>query len=217
MRFAKIAGVMAVLAILEAGSLAGCAKRKGNDGHVMPPQPTSDTLTTPQVGDTSLQSQPGQGEADTSNVSTPHDPGADRRAASDFTLADISGKEHSLSDYQGKVVLVDFWATWCRPCVMEIPHLIKLYEDYSSQGFVILGVGLDKKAKLAEFARENGMSYVVLVDERGVTGKLYSVKGIPRTLIIDKKGRIAFDHTGFAPGMEVQMEQEIRTLLAEKY
>jgi peroxiredoxin len=139
----------------------------------------------------------------------------DRKAAVDFTLADLSGTPHSLSDYQGKVVLVDFWATWCGPCREEIPHLAKLYEAYGSQGLVVLGVGLDKEASLAEFVSENGISYVVLVDETGVTGNLYSVKGIPRTLIIDKKGRIAFDHTGFAPGMEVTMEQEIRTLLAE--
>jgi peroxiredoxin len=219
MKFVKIAGVMVVLSILGIGLLAGCAKKNPDDVLVTPPVTPAEDLSETSVTDTSSKPGPPGQKGDTvETVAVPEeDPGADRRAAPDFTLTDLSGNEHSLSDFRGRVVLVDFWATWCGPCRREIPHLVKLYEGYSSQGFVVLGVGLDKKAKLAEFARENRMSYVVLVDEKGVTGSLYAIRGIPRTLIIDKKGRIAFDHTGFAPGMEVKMEQEIRTLLAEEY
>jgi peroxiredoxin len=204
MKFSKIAGVMVILSILGIGLPAGCAKKTPDDVPVTPPVTTAED-----VSDTSV--------TDTSKGSIPHDPGKGRRVAPDFTLADLSGREHSLSDYQSRVVLVDFWATWCRPCLIEIPHLLKLYEAYKSQGFVALGVGLDKKANLAEFARENRMSYVVLVDEKGIAGKLYGIRSIPRTLIVDKKGRVAFDHTGFVPGMEAQMEAQIRTLLAEEY
>jgi peroxiredoxin len=215
MKFAKIAEVVVILSILGICLIAGCAKKNPDEAPLTPAEDVPDTSVTdtlPEPGS------PGK-KGDTAETAAEprEDPGADRRAAPDFTLADLSGNERSLSDFRGKVVLVDFWATWCRPCVIEIPHLIELYEAYKSQGFVALGVGLDKKAKLAEFARENQMSYIVLVDEKGVTGSLYAIRGIPRTLIIDKKGRIAFDHTGFAPGMEVKMEQEIGTLLAEEY
>ncbi|MEA3312136.1 MAG: TlpA disulfide reductase family protein [candidate division WOR-3 bacterium] len=219
MKFAKLAWVMVVTLILGIG--LGCSKKNLNDvPPVVPTEDVSTTSGTTELTDTSSPEPqfPGQ-EEDTAKSSTSPkpDPGANRRQAPDFTLADLSGSQHSLSDFRGKVVLVDFWATWCGPCRKEIPHLVKFYDAYSSQGFVILGVGLDKEANLSRFANQNGISYIVLVDEKGVAGKLYGIRSIPRTLIIDKKGRIAFDHTGFPSGMEVEMEAEILTLLAEKY
>jgi thiol-disulfide isomerase/thioredoxin len=115
------------------------------------------------------------------------------------------------------VVLLDFWATWCGPCKAEIPHLVKLYNKYKSQGLVVIGVGLDKQARLADYVKQNGVTYITLVDEKSASAKAYNVSGIPRTLMIDKKGRIAFDHTGYSPGMESQVEAEITGLLAEEY
>lgn len=219
MNSAKLSGVMIVLLILGAG--LGCAKKNLND--VPPLVPTEDVPTTSgttELTDTSSpEPRPPSQEEDTAKSSTSPkpDPGADRRQAPDFTLADLRGNQHSLSDFRGKVVLVDFWATWCGPCRKEIPHLVKFYDAYSSQGFVILGVGLDKKANLSRFASEMGMSYLVLADEQGVTARLYGIRSIPRTLILDKKGRIAFDRTGFAAGMEAEMEAGIISLLAEEY
>ncbi len=145
------------------------------------------------------------------------DPGAGRKTAPEITLADINGKTHKLSNYRGKVVLVDFWATWCGPCRSEIPHLVRIYNTYKNQGFVALGVGLDDTERLKNMVKDLNISYPILPDEQSISSKPYRVLGIPRTLIIDKKGRIAFDHTGFGPGMQVELEKEIKQLLAEEY
>jgi len=221
-KFTKLAGVMVILAMMVAGVLIGCGEKQQQD-------PSSEvtieeageaseasTETESEISEKEVAEEPGH-ESEPVNEEPKIDPGAGRPTAPDFTLADLSGSQHSLSDFRGKVVLLDFWATWCGPCRKEIPHLVKFYDAYSSQGFVILGVGLDKEANLSRFASEAGIRYIVLVDEKGVAGKPYGIRSIPRTLIIDKKGRIAFDHTGFPPGMEVEMEAEILTLLAEKY
>lgn len=177
--------------------------------------PVQDTLQ-PALKDVKPESGNPTSGQDSFSVGRP-DPGTGRTKALDFTLADISGATHSLSSYRGKVVLVDFWATWCPPCRAEIPHLTRLYNTYKSQGLIILGVGLDKKSSISKFLLSNSISYVVLVDETSVTGGLYNIRGIPRTIIVDKKGRIASDHTGFSPGMENELEAEIKTLLAEEY
>ncbi len=214
MKLARLSGIIVILSILGSGLLAGC----GNKNPSETPEVTEripDTSSASEVADTLLEGD--EGNTTQTSTAPKEDPGADRRQAPDFTLADLSGSQHSLSDFRGKVVLLDFWATWCGPCRKEIPHLVKFYDAYKPQGFVILGVGLDKEANLSRFASQIGMNYIVLADEKGVAGKLYVIRSIPRTLIIDKKGRIAFDHTGFAPGMEVEMEAEILTLLAEKY
>jgi len=214
MKLARLSGVMVVLLILGSGLLAGC----GNKNPSETPELTEripDTSSASEVADTSLEGD--EGNTPQTSTAPKEDPGADRRQAPDFTLDDLRGNQHSLSDFYGKVVLLDFWATWCGPCRREIPHLIKFYDTYKPQGFVVLGVGLDKKANLSRFASQNGMSYIVLADEKGIAGKLYGIRSIPRTLIVDKKGRIAFDHTGFVPGMESEMEAQIRTLLAEEY
>jgi peroxiredoxin len=220
MKFARITGVMIILLILGFG-LAGCKPKPAEEdqANLVPDVPMSQAAQTPdsitgqvEVGESA------QPESDAESSSEPeHDPGKNRKQAPGFTLADLSGRLHSLADFQGKVVLVDFWATWCGPCLKEIPHLVKLYDTYKSKGFVILGVGLDRQSNIAKFAADNKISYTVLVDEKSVAARPYGVSGIPRTLIIDKKGRIAFDHTGFAPGMEKEMEAEIKTLLAEEY
>lgn len=144
------------------------------------------------------------------------DQSKDRKMSSDFTLVDLDGTSHALSSYKGKVVLIDFWASWCPPCKAEIPHLIKIYDAYKDKGLVIIGVGLDKRANLVKIKDELGINYTVLVDEKSDVGRLYGVKGIPRTLILDKKGRIAGDHVGFAEGMQKDLEQEIARLLTEE-
>ena len=217
MKLARLSGIMVVTLILWIG--LGCAKKSPNDVPVTPVTPVSetvsDTSSASEVADTPLEGD--EGNTPRSSTAPKEDPGADRSQAPDFTLADLRGNQHSLSDFRGKVVLLDFWATWCGPCRKEIPHLVKFYDTYKPQGFVILGVGLDKEANLSRFASQIGMNYIVLADEKGIAGKLYGIRSIPRTLIIDKKGRIAFEHTGFAPGMEAEMEAQIRTLLAEEY
>lgn len=138
-----------------------------------------------------------------------------RKAPSDITLPDLDGNTHVLSSYRGKVVLVDFWATWCGPCKAMIPHLVDLYQRYQKKGLVVLGVGLDDSISLRSFSEKNAITYPVLVGTEQ-TGRTFQVTAIPSSFILDKRGRIAFQHTGFYPGMEKTLEDEVIQLLAEK-
>lgn len=142
--------------------------------------------------------------------------GTGRETAPDFTLIDLNGNILTLSEQKGKVVFLDFWATWCPPCKQEIPHLIRLYDKYKEEGLLIWGVGLDKEDRLRDFTREYKINYPILVDSDQITSRPYEITGIPATFILDRKGRIAFTHTGFAPGMEKMLEQEVLQLLRGK-
>ena len=135
--------------------------------------------------------------------------------APDFNLTDTSGATVSLGQYRGKVVLLDFWRTWCVPCVEAIPHLKSLQDKYRSQGLVILGITdrLDAEgaATLRRFAGEYKINYPLLIDEKGTTTAQYSILGYPHTYIIDRGGRVALDKHG-AIG-EAELEQEIQKAL----
>ncbi|MDI6840666.1 MAG: TlpA disulfide reductase family protein [bacterium] len=134
------------------------------------------------------------------------------RIAPDFTLDDLKGKRYTLSEQKGKVVVIDFWATWCPPCRVEIPKLISLYNKYKTQGLIILGIGFDKKEKLNKFAKSYKINYPVLIGTPDIV-KTYNIQAIPTTYIIDKEGKIASQHVGFKEGMEVEIEKEIKSLL----
>lgn len=108
---------------------------------------------------------------------------------------DMEGKTHSWNEYKGKVVLLDFWATWCGPCIGELPNVLKNYETYHPQGFEIIGVSLDDDKKaLTDFIKARDLKYVNLFDGQGwknVDGQTYGVQAIPFTLLIGKDGKIA--------------------------
>ncbi len=145
----------------------------------------------------------------------PHPGETSREEAIDFTLTGIDGIERTLSEQTGKVVLVDFWATWCPPCKVEIPYLKEIYATYKDEGLVIWGVGLDDEKKLRAFVQQYDIEYPILIDDTKTVGSKYSIQGIPTTILYDKKGRIAFKHVGFAPGMEKDLENEVVLLLKE--
>ena len=132
-------------------------------------------------------------------------------AAPAFTLVDLGGKNVSLSDFQGKIVVLDFWATWCPPCRREIPDFISLQNQYASQGVQIVGIALDEPEKVQAFARDNGMNYPVLLGNDAISAKYGGIDGIPTTFIIDRTGRIVNRFEGFRP--RETFEAEIKKLL----
>ena len=114
--------------------------------------------------------------------------------AADFTYPDVNGKMVSLSDFKGKVVLVDVWATWCGPCKREIPHLIKLEKEMEGKDLVVLGVSVDEaknKQKWLDFIKEKGLGGVqVFANGWSKIAKDYKITGIPRFMVFDKKGNV---------------------------
>jgi peroxiredoxin len=138
--------------------------------------------------------------------------------APDFNLIDRMGKSVALSQYRSKVVLIDFWQTWCPPCVEEIPYLKSLQQKYKSQGLVILGVtdrlGQDGVEKWREMAREKAINYATLIDEKGTIAAQYNVSGYPHKFIIDRNGRLVYDKRGYLRGDEAELERELLKALS---
>ncbi|MFH1502198.1 MAG: TlpA disulfide reductase family protein [Candidatus Eisenbacteria bacterium] len=132
-----------------------------------------------------------------------------------FTLPDLEGNDVKLSDFEGNVVVLDLWATWCPPCRQEIPFLVSLYEEFKDQGLVVLGVGLDQGGAptLIPFAEENGITYPVVVGNRDVQA-LYGVTGIPTTFMIGRDGRISTKRVGYHPSMAEEMRGQVMALLS---
>lgn len=134
--------------------------------------------------------------------------------AKDFTVKLLSGKDFTLSKYKGKVVLVDFWATWCPPCVKEIPNLKKDYARLHGKGFEIMGVSLDsKEEKLTDYIKKEGLEWMISYSGDGwkdKTSGLYGVKSIPSTWLVGKKGNLRY----FGLRGE-KLAKAVETLLAE--
>ncbi len=142
---------------------------------------------------------------------------ASLQVAPDFTLTDVStGKSFKLSDQRGKVVLIDFWATWCGPCRMAIPHLIELQREYRHKGLQVVGVSLDQQgpAVVKPFYQQWKMNYAVVVDETGTVARDYGgIRSIPTALLLDKQGRVLTGFVGYRPKEEY--EAAIKAALAK--
>ncbi|OMP68283.1 redoxin domain-containing protein [Domibacillus epiphyticus] len=110
--------------------------------------------------------------------------------APDFTLKTIDGKEVNLSDYEGKKVLINFWATWCPPCKAEMPHMQSFY-DGEPENVEILAVNLEEKeAKVSEFVKQYELTFPILLDEEGSVGETYEVYTIPTTYLLNEDGTV---------------------------
>lgn len=114
-----------------------------------------------------------------------------------FTLTGVKGSTISLARYKGKVVLLDFWATWCRPCRIEMPLVQKLYDEFKAKGLVVFGVNLmEEPAQVKRFLAENGIGFPVLLDRDGKVAGRYKAEGIPTLVIIGKDGNVSSYFTG---------------------
>jgi cytochrome c biogenesis protein CcmG/thiol:disulfide interchange protein DsbE len=138
-----------------------------------------------------------------------------RKNAPEFILNNASGEAVKLSDFMGKVVLLNFWATWCEGCKVEIPGFIELQNEYKDSGLMVIGVSTDKDGwkVVKPFVEEKRINYTVLLGDDEIC-KLYGVEAMPVTLFIDREGRIAASHEGVMN--KAAGESEIKTLVQEK-
>lgn len=139
--------------------------------------------------------------------------------ATDFAARDINGKTVRLSDYLGKqAVLLDFWSTFCEPCLAEMPHLRKLYNEQKDKGFIVLAISMDGPETIAEvpsFAKRNSMTFPVLLDEDSHVVSIYNPKkSAPLSVLIDKRGYVVRVREGYNPGDESQIAQDVASVLA---
>jgi len=131
--------------------------------------------------------------------------------APDFSLTDINGNTVSLAAFSGKVVILDFFASWCPPCRQEIPDFIELEKAYGDKGFAMIGVALVKADEAKEFAGKIGINYPVLVDDGKVSEAYGPIRSIPTTFIIDKSGKIVKMYIGYRA--KNIFESDIKVLL----
>lgn len=136
-----------------------------------------------------------------------------RSMAPGWTLQDLDGKAVNSSDFAGKVVILDFWATWCPPCRAELPSLIALQKKYGDQGLVIIGVSLDQKGPsvVIPFAREHGINFPLVMGDEAIMEAFGGIEAIPTTFVIDREGRLVSRHVGVTS--QAEFEAEIEPLL----
>ena len=136
--------------------------------------------------------------------------------APDFTLKNAEGGNLRLGELKGRVVLVNFWATWCGPCKIEMPHLNRIYEKYKSAGFVLLGVNIDEDPKQAvALATRMGLKFPVLLDTDKSVSRRYALDSMPGTVLIDRDGKVRHVHRGYRDGVEETYDAQIRALVKE--
>jgi cytochrome c biogenesis protein CcmG/thiol:disulfide interchange protein DsbE len=142
-------------------------------------------------------------------------PAAVHAAAPSFALHDLDGQSLDLANYRGKVVLLDFWATWCTPCRDEIPRFVEFQDKYHEQGLQVIGISMDDDAKpVRAFYKEFKMNYPVALGNEKVAEAYGGVLGLPITFLIDRDGRVAAKYVGAVETNVV--EQEIKSLLQAK-
>ena len=141
----------------------------------------------------------------------------DRSAAPDFTLPNPQGKKLSLKDYRGKLVLLNFWATWCTFCKDEMPGMERLYREFKDRGFEIIAVNVkDKRNDALAFVKELKLTYTIMMDPAGDVGLLYGAWGMPTTYLIDEKGLVLARLWGPADWYSPGARNLIKSLLERK-
>jgi peroxiredoxin len=134
--------------------------------------------------------------------------------APDFTLRAMDGPNMRLQEQRGRVVMINFWATWCGPCRQEMPHLNRLYEKYAPSGFVLMSINVDDDTRnAAEVAAKLGVKFPVLWDTDKKVSRLYDLATMPSTVLIDRDGKVRYVHRGYLNGYEDTYEKQVREML----
>jgi len=131
------------------------------------------------------------------------------RQQADFTLSDLQGNPWHLRDLKGKVVLVNFWATWCPPCRKEMPDLQALYDKYKDEGFVVISISDEEVAKVQPFIAERKITYPVLLDPGRKVNDLFQVEGIPKSFVYDREGKLV------AQSIDMRTRNQFQAMLAQ--
>jgi peroxiredoxin len=131
-----------------------------------------------------------------------------RKQAPNFSLKDAAGTTVNLADYRGKVVLVNFWATWCGPCEVEIPWFIEFEQKYKDQGFAVLGVSMDDDGwkSVKPFVAKHKINYRVVIGSEVVSQQFGNIDSLPTSFVLDRQGRVAANHVGLVEKQEYQNE-----------
>lgn len=140
------------------------------------------------------------------------------QTAPDFTVRDINNKSVTLSQLTGKgPILINFWATWCAPCMAELPHLQLIYDDLKSKGFTVLAISVDNArtvSKVKSLINARGFTFPVLLDTDNKVLQAYNPSGVvPFSVLVDSKGNIALTHSGYTPGDEILIRKKIEELI----
>jgi len=136
------------------------------------------------------------------------------KLAPDFSLPGVNNSQINLADYRGKVVLVDFWASWCTPCIRSFPWMDEMVEKYGEQGFEIIAINMDQEAILAKkFLTRYPNKLTIAFDPQGVVAEQYEIMGLPNSFILNKQGEIVYKHVGFRLSELDKYEAEILSLL----
>ncbi|WJG08758.1 TlpA disulfide reductase family protein [Aliiglaciecola sp. LCG003] len=137
-------------------------------------------------------------------------------SAPDFTLKSQSGENMRLEEQQGNVVLINFWASWCAPCREELPHFEAMQQEYQDIGFTVLAVNVDENPeKATALLKDIAVSFPVLFDDNDQVSKLYDVRAMPTTVIIDRDGNKRLTHYGYKTGDETKYQSVVKALLRE--
>jgi peroxiredoxin len=149
-------------------------------------------------------------------MSTDISAGFEQAAAPDFTLKSTDGKNLRLSEYRGEVVLINFWASWCGPCLQEMPILSDMHERFKSLGFTVLGVNVEEDSSDArKLLGRMPVSFPVLLDNTSSVSRQYDIAAMPSTVLVDRNGNMRYLHKGYKPGLEEAYLRQVRELIRE--